>query len=59
MRNEDDPKDAAAHFPLARAYEKLGTPDLAQAERAEHQRLPAAESNAERTLPGAGNEPLP
>jgi tetratricopeptide (TPR) repeat protein len=55
---ELNPKHAAAHFQLARVYEKLGKPELAQAERAEHQRLTAAETNAERTLPGAGNEPL-
>lgn len=56
---ELNPKHAAAHFHLARVYEKLGKPEQAQAERAEHQRLTAAETDAERTLPGAGNEPLP
>jgi len=56
---ELNPKHAAAHFQLARVYEKLGKPELAQAERAEHQRLTAAETNAVRTLPGAGNEPIP
>jgi tetratricopeptide (TPR) repeat protein len=56
---ELNPKHAAAHFQLARVYEKLGKPELAQAERAEHQRLTAAETNAERTLPGVANEPIP
>jgi len=56
---ELNPKHAAAHFQLARAYEKLGKPELAQAERAEHQRLTAAETDAERTLPGAQNQPIP
>jgi tetratricopeptide (TPR) repeat protein len=55
---ELNPKHAAAHFQLARVYEKLGKPELAQAERAEHQRLTAAETNVERALPGAGNEPV-
>jgi len=41
---ELNPKDAPAHFQLARVYDKLGKPDLAQAERAEHQRLTAAET---------------
>jgi uncharacterized protein HemY len=48
---ELNPKHAAAHFQLARAYEKLGKPELAQAERAEHERLTAAETNA-------GGEPI-
>ncbi len=39
-----NPKNAPAHFQLARVYDKLGKPDLAQAERAEHQRLTAAET---------------
>ena len=55
---ELNPKHAAAHFQLARVYEKLGKAELAEAERAEHQRLTAAETNAERALPGAGNEPI-
>jgi tetratricopeptide (TPR) repeat protein len=59
---ELNPKHAAAHFQLARVYEKLGKPELARAERAEHQRLTAAETNAEtnvkRALPGAGSEPI-
>jgi len=55
---ELNPKHAAAHFQLARVYEKLGKPELAQAERAEHERLTAAETNAER-VPGAVSEPLP
>jgi tetratricopeptide (TPR) repeat protein len=41
---ELNPKNAPAHFQLARAYDKLGKADLAQAERAEHQRLTAAET---------------
>jgi len=56
---ELNPKHAAAHFQLARVYEKLGKPDLAQAERAEHQRLTAAETDAERALPGVRNQPIP
>ena len=48
---ELNPKHAAAHFQLARVYEKLGKPELAQAERAEHERLTAAETNA-------GGEPI-
>jgi predicted Zn-dependent protease len=44
---ELNPKVAAAHFQLARAYEKLGDPERARAERAEHQRLTAAETGAE------------
>ncbi|MGO9232367.1 MAG: tetratricopeptide repeat protein [Bryobacteraceae bacterium] len=52
---ELNPKHAAAHFQLARVYEKLGKPELAQAERAEHERLTAAETNAERT-PGTGSD---
>ena len=42
---ELNPKHAAAHFQLARVYEKMGKPELAQAERAEHERLTAAETN--------------
>ena len=41
---ELNPKNTPAHFQLARAYDRLGKPDLAQAERAEHQRLTAAET---------------
>ena len=41
---ELNPKHAPAHFQLARAYDKLGQQDLAQAERAEHERLTAAET---------------
>lgn len=41
---ELNPTNAPAHFQLARVYDKLGKPDLAQAERAEHQRLTAAET---------------
>ena len=51
-----NPTYAAAHFQLARAYDKLGKPDLAQAERAEHQRLTATETNVEQ--PGK-DKPLP
>lgn len=39
-----NPKNAPAHFQLARVYDKLGRPEQAQAERAEHQRLTAAET---------------
>jgi predicted Zn-dependent protease len=52
---ELNPKVAVAHFQLARAYDKLGDPERARAERAEHQRLTAAETGAdvlkERPLP--------
>ena len=41
---ELNPKNAPAHFQLARVYDRLGKPDQAQAERAEHQRLTAAET---------------
>ena len=41
---ELNPKNAPAHFQLARVYDRLGKPALAQAERAEHQRLTAAET---------------
>ncbi len=41
---ELNPTNAPAHFQLARVYDKLGKPDLAQAERAEHQRLTAVET---------------
>ncbi len=41
-----NPKHAPAHFQLARVYDRLGKPELAQAERAEHQRLTAAETGA-------------
>ena len=41
---ELNPKHAPAHFQLARAYDKLGQRELAQAERAEHERLTAAET---------------
>jgi tetratricopeptide (TPR) repeat protein len=51
---ELNPKVAAAHFQLARAYDKLGDPERARAERAEHQRLTAAETGA-----GAKDKPLP
>jgi len=47
-----NPKHAPAHFQLARAYDKLGQRELAQAERAEHQRLTAAET-------GVGEKPKP
>ena len=41
---ELNPQHAPAHFQLARAYDKLGQRELAQAERAEHGRLTAAET---------------
>jgi len=41
---ELNPSNAPAHFQLARVYDRLGKPDQAQAERAEHQRLTAAET---------------
>jgi tetratricopeptide (TPR) repeat protein len=56
---ELNPKVAAAHFQLARAFEKLGDPERAQAERAEHQRLTAAETGAGPGLPGPKDKPLP
>jgi len=56
---ELNPKHAAAHFQLARVYEKLGKTDLAKAERAKHQQLTAAETDLERALPGARNQPIP
>jgi tetratricopeptide (TPR) repeat protein len=49
---ELNPKNAPAHFQLARVYDKLGRAELAQAERAEHQRLTAAET-------GVGDKRLP
>jgi tetratricopeptide (TPR) repeat protein len=55
---ELNPKVAAAHFQLARAFEKLGDPQRAQAERAEHQRLTAAETGAAPGLPGPKDNPL-
>jgi tetratricopeptide (TPR) repeat protein len=56
---ELNPKVAAAHFQLARAYDKLGDPERAQAERAEHQRLTAAETGAAPALPAPKDKPLP
>jgi tetratricopeptide (TPR) repeat protein len=56
---ELNPKVAAAHFQLARAYDKLGDPERARAERAEHQRLTAAETGAGLALPDAKDKPLP
>jgi len=53
---ELNPKHAAAHFQLARVYEKLGKAELAQAERAEHQRMTAAEGNSVQA-PTAGSAP--
>jgi tetratricopeptide (TPR) repeat protein len=41
-----NPRDASAHYHLARAYLRLGKPELAQAERAEYQRLKDAEDAA-------------
>ena len=49
---ELNPKNAPAHFQLARAYDKLGRRELAQAERAEHQRLTEAET-------GTAGKPAP
>jgi tetratricopeptide (TPR) repeat protein len=54
-----NPKVAAAHFQLARAYEKLGDPERARAERAEHERLTAAETGAGSALPGPKDKPFP
>ncbi len=49
---ELNPTHAPAHFQLARAYDKLGQRELAQAERAEHERLTAAETGvAEKPKP--------
>jgi tetratricopeptide (TPR) repeat protein len=56
---ELNPKVAAAHFQLARAYDKLGDPERARAERAEHQRLTAAETGAGPALPDPKDKPLP
>ena len=56
---ELNPKVAAAHFQLARAYEKLGDPERARAERAEHQRLTAAETGADQALSLPMDKPLP
>jgi len=56
---ELNPTVAAAHFQLARAYEKLGDPERARAERAEHERLTAAETGAENPLAGPNGKPLP
>ncbi len=39
---ELDPKQAMAHYHLARVYDRLGQPDRAKAEREIHQRLTAA-----------------
>jgi len=43
---ELNPGVAAAHFQLARAYDKLGDAEKARMERAEHERLTAAETGA-------------
>ena len=56
---ELNPKVAAAHFQLARAYDKLGDPARARAERAEHQRLTAAETGAGPPTPDPKDKPLP
>ncbi len=53
-----NPEFAAAHFQLARAYDKLGEPERARAERAEHQRLTAAETGAGLNLPVPKDKPL-
>lgn len=54
-----DPSHAAAHFQLARAYDKLGKPEMARAERAEHERLTAAETNAAQSAASAKAKPIP
>jgi tetratricopeptide (TPR) repeat protein len=41
-----NPTNAAAHFHLAHVYGRLGKPEQARAERAEHERLAAAEAAA-------------
>lgn len=41
-----NPRNASAHYHLARAYQRFGKPELAQAERAEHERLKNAEDAA-------------
>ena len=43
---ELNPRNAGAHYQLARVYQRLGKPDLAQAERAEYERLKSAEDAA-------------
>ncbi len=43
---ELNPRNAVAHYQLARVYQRLGKPDLAQAERAEYERLKSAEDTA-------------
>ena len=54
-----NPKVAAAHFQLARAYDKQGDAERARAERAEHERLSAAETGAGPGLSGTKDKPLP
>ncbi|HTP35710.1 MAG TPA: tetratricopeptide repeat protein [Candidatus Acidoferrales bacterium] len=56
---ELNPRVAAAHFHLARACDKLGDPERAQAERAEHKRLTAEETGAGPELPVRKDKPLP
>jgi tetratricopeptide (TPR) repeat protein len=56
---ELNPNVAAAHFQLARAYDKLGDPERSRAERAEHQRLTAAETGAGPALPGPKDKRVP
>jgi len=56
---ELNPNHAAAHFQLARAYEKLGKRELAQVERAEHQRLTAAETGVGQRSPAAEGKRVP
>jgi predicted Zn-dependent protease len=56
---ELNPKAAASHFQLARAYEKLGQTDLARVEREEHQRLTAAETGAGEAMSSPRGNPLP
>ena len=43
-----DPKQAMAHYHLARVYDRLGEPQRAQAEREEHARLTAGGAALER-----------
>jgi tetratricopeptide (TPR) repeat protein len=56
---ELNPGVAAAHFQLARAYDKLGDAEKARAERAEHERLTAAETGAGLDSPAGKDKPRP
>jgi tetratricopeptide (TPR) repeat protein len=44
---ELNPREARTHFELARVYLRLGKPDLARAERAEHERLKNTEEQTQ------------